>query len=374
MIKIIQVIPNLRKGGAERLVLDICHALSKQKHIEVLLVTFSSENEYEFLTRSINWEVVNVQVKPSMSGKSISNVLELQAIIDLFKPNIVHSHLFESEIVLSEINYPNAAYFVHFHDAIPQFKKLQITEVTSKRRLTENYERKIVLKAYKNRTNVTALAISKDTFEYASSNLPSFVKVVLKHNAINTTRFAPSKRTDLTLNAVTIGSLVEKKGQILAIQTIEYLKSMNIEMKLHVLGNGSKREELETYSKTNGLSDNVIFHGIVDHPELFLANADIYLHTAIFEAFGLVLLEAMAVGAPVVCCDGKGNRDIVFNGENGFILKEREPEVLAQTIADLLENKDLKERIKINALKFSQKFSIETYADNLIKLYTQDAR
>ena len=69
MFKIIHVIPNLKKGGAERLVLDICNQSRNEKSIEVKLITFSKENEYSFLTKSIDWEIIPSYFTPSLTKK-----------------------------------------------------------------------------------------------------------------------------------------------------------------------------------------------------------------------------------------------------------------------------------------------------------------
>ena len=120
MLKILQIIPNLRKGGAERLVLDICNELNNQQTIEVQLVTFSKENEYSFLTKNIDWDIIPSKVIPSITKKATLDITLLQEKIDAFQPDIIHTHLYEAEMVLSQINIGKAKRFSHFHDNIIQ--------------------------------------------------------------------------------------------------------------------------------------------------------------------------------------------------------------------------------------------------------------
>ena len=102
---------------------------------------------------------------------------------------------------------------------------------------------------------------------------------------------------------------------------------------------------------------------------MYLWNADLYIHSAITEGFGLTLIEAMSCGLPVVCTDGKGNRDLIQEGENGFMVGERDPKLLADKIELLLKNDNLRLEMGEKARKFAQGFGIEKYVESLLLLY-----
>lgn len=369
-MKIVQIIPSLNKGGAERLVLDICNTLQKKEGICIKLITFHNSNAYFFLTDGLDWEVVPASVVPSISSKTQVEITALQEAIEAFQPDIIHSHLFETEMVLSQINYPQTKYVVHFHDNMVQFENWKWRNIFNKLKLTNFYEKKIVEAAYSKR-RTEFVAISKDTHHYVTRVLPEVFSVTLLHNAIDTKHFSPSfkkpngERPILT----TIGSLVDKKGQELAIKTIAELKNRGIDVELNILGDGVNKSKLETLIQTLELSDNILMRGNVDHPESYLHISTLYLHTASYEPFGLVLLEAMACGLPVVCADGGGNRDLIEEGINGFMVKERDPKRLADKIELLLTNSALRKQMGANAYSFAQQFSIETYVDRLLDLY-----
>lgn len=369
-MRIIHIIPNLSKGGAERIVLDICGELQKNSNVEVLLITFRKDNAYSFLTENINWKVIPSLMIPSISGKTISDVVLLQKEIEQFSPDVIHSHLFETEMVLSQINYPTAKYFVHFHDNMPQLREVKLSELVKKTTWTDKYERKILYTAY-NRRTVKAITISKDTQKYASTVLPKAISVHFQHNAINRKRFFSEVRQELTGRAVMIGSLVDKKGQLLAIQTIETLKNRGIDITLDLLGDGLLRSELEAYVHAHSLTENAIFHGNVDHPEEYLKQADFYLHTAKYEPFGLVLLEAMSAGLPIICTDGGGNRDLILEGKNGFMVQERSTKLLADKVEYLIQNPDKRIEMGKFAQNFSQQFDISNYVEKLLALYSK---
>lgn len=368
MLKIIHIIPSLNKGGAERLVLDICNELSKRKDIQIKLITFRSNNAYSFLSETLEWEVIPSRVIPSISGKTTVEVGQLQKTIEAFQPDVIHSNLFETEMVLSQINYPKAKYVVHFHDNMVQFENFSFDSLTSKKKLTSFYEKRIVLKTYRNRTT-EFIAISKNNFEYIQRVVSKAFKTTLLPNAVDLKRFHMAKPNHEVFQLVTIGSLVSSKGHKLAIDTINELSQRKISVHLHILGEGLERGILETYISDLKLNSFITLHGNLDYPEQILQKAHVYIHTSYKEAFGLTLIEAMACNLPVVCTDGGGNRDLINEGINGFLVKERNPQELADRIEFLCSNPEIKTQMGENARKFAEEFGIEEYCDRLLNIY-----
>lgn len=366
--KIVHIIPELRKGGAERLVLDTCIELSKRKELEVVLIVFRENNAYTYLSEKINVKVIPATVQPSLSGKTKVAVNELQSFIDSVQPDIIHSHLFEAEIVLSQVNCGKAKRIVHFHDNMPQFRPFGFTG-SLKKNITDRFERNMVLKSYDLQQTIF-IAISRNTEVYMKNVLPKEARIVYLTNAIDLERFARPENTSRDPNNICmIGSFVPKKGQDLAIQTIHTLKQRGHNFTLHLLGDGPLRNKLETLTSNLDMKNNVCFHGNVDHPEEYLWRSGIYLHTAKYEPLGLVLLEAMAAETPIVCTDGGGNRDIIENGQNGFLIEERSPDLLADQIMELTSNKELTDQLTTSAKSYVQQYGIGKYTEELMMIY-----
>ena len=367
-MKILHLIPSLNKGGAERIVLDICNQLITNEDTIVKLITFRSENSYSFLTNKQNWEVIPAKVIPSFSGKSLVDVKQLQAYIDTFQPDVIHSHLFETEMVLAHISLPvKTKRIVHFHDNMYQFRNLHLNTLLNKTYITDFFEKRIVLKSYPK--NTTAICFSKDAKQFADKALARRISKKLLHNAIDLVRFQPNEKQLKTNEITIIGSLVDKKGQQLAIDCIAELKTRGVELHLNILGDGVNRMALQNQIDQLRLQNSVTLNGNVEYPEQFLQSSSIYLHTAIYEPFGLVLIEAMACGLPVVCTDGKGNRDLILEGENGFMVWERDPKLLADKIELLFKNDDLRMEMGEKARVFVQEFGMENYVDQLLLIY-----
>ena len=146
-MRILHIIPTLCIGGAERLVLDICRELKAQDH-EVKLVYFHNKNEYQNLSEQVNPILLPVHVHPSVLGKWDINIEPLNELIRNFKPDIIHSHLFEAEIFSRENIFSGIKYFSHCHDNMLQFRNFSFETIFQKKLLTDFYEKQHLLKKY----------------------------------------------------------------------------------------------------------------------------------------------------------------------------------------------------------------------------------
>lgn len=369
MLKIIQIIPSLAKGGAERLVLDLCIELSKRPDIEIQLITFYEENKYKYLSKTIKHKIIKSSFIPSITGQTIYNITDLQAYIVSFKPDIIHTHLWEAELVSRQINYPKAIWISHFHDNMIQLKNTYFP--TSKKDLIYIYEKHLATSKYKFLNN-RFICISNDTFKYANKVLPKQFKnnIYKLPNAIDLNRFQNKKiKSNHQLKLINIGSFVEKKNQAFLIPIIKKLIDKNIPVQLHLLGDGKNRTYIMQLIEQNKLLDYIILHGNVNNVEEYLSKSDIYVHSAYYEPFGLVLLEAMAAGLPVVCLDGGGNRDIIENGKNGFIIKDQNVDEFVERILELHNNQKLYTEISTYAQQYAMQYDIKPYVDKLLEIY-----
>jgi glycosyltransferase involved in cell wall biosynthesis len=192
-------------------------------------------------------------------------------------------------------------------------------------------------------------------------------------NAINSKRFTKpdgyTKQVSNLLQLVTVGSLVDKKNQALLIDVVEEMVKHGTDVHLHILGDGPNRQKLQGKVDALKLWNHVTLHGNVAKVEEYLWNSDIYVHGAYYEPFGLVLVEAMAAGLPVVSLDGRGNRDIISNSENGYILPKQDAKVFADHILQLADDKALYTRIQQAGLQTAKRFDIVNYVDMLLQLY-----
>jgi hypothetical protein len=130
-------------GGAERLVFETYNALKdKIGSSNVKLIVFQHSSIFNIkgldtyekaLENDINFHCLNVIVKLSILKKNKIDVSELERIINDFKPDIIHSHLYLAELISRQINYPNAKWFSHFHDNMEQFESFKLNTFFDKK-------------------------------------------------------------------------------------------------------------------------------------------------------------------------------------------------------------------------------------------------
>lgn len=370
-MKILHIIPNLRKGGAERLCLDICSELQNQGH-QVKLVTFSDKNEYKEFSGKIDHIVIEEKSNLRFLRGFNPKPQLLQKLIDEFQPNIIHSHLFEAEIISRSCYFPKAKWFSHCHDNMWQFESFRCENLLNKQKATTSYEKKYILKRYLKNGGNQFIAISRHTLDYFQKQLPNF-KTTLILNAINYDCFYRSnKMQKKKLRLINVGSFQRKKNQKFLIEIAKKLKENNIDFEVCFLGEGENRISCENLVKNYDLSNQIKFYGNVDNVSKYLWESSIYIHCAYYEALGLVLLEAMAAGLPIITLDGGGNRDLIQEGKNGYMIFEENAQEFANKIVKLWNDKQRYSEISKYAQEFAKDYDIKPYIKRLIQLYYSD--
>ncbi|GIV33591.1 MAG: hypothetical protein KatS3mg031_1126 [Chitinophagales bacterium] len=375
-MRILHVIPNLKKGGAERLTLDICNALSKKPGVDVAVITFQDANAYPFLSRNVTVKVIPARFIPSLSGRPTKQLDAYKHFLETFKPDIIHSHLFEAEMTSRQIIQPGVRYFSHLHDNMWQFSRLALPDIFSKKRLTALYEKRLLIRQYRQCDN-RFIAISRHTADYFARCLPADLagKIVVLHNAIDYQRFKGSPDSVPAkdyVRLITTGSLVDKKNQIFLIDVVHRLSMKGYNVYLDILGDGPNRLKIEERIRSLNLSDRILLHGNVAHVEDLLRQAHIYVHAALYEPFGLAIVEAMAGGLPCVMLDGGGNGDLAVEGKNCFMIKMPDAEMFAAQIERLVLNQALYKNMSAYANRFAMQFDIGQYTDKLLDIYRQN--
>lgn len=373
MMRILHVIQGLVKGGAERLCLEIAQEINRNYNHQIVIVALDSINEYPELVKGLDLRFANCKFELSVFGKSFIDISEFEYIVDDFKPEIIHSHTYKAEIISRENIRPGIKYFTHCHNNIPELKRLTLKTIFSKKLFTRFIEKLRLEKRYI-KCNNQFIAISNDTYKFFYDNLHPFLKknIYLLPNAIKFSRFsfADTRSIKSDVNLTMIGHMSDYKNQIFLIPVLKYLRNKNIHASLTLIGdwrnNGVKILEK---AKLSGLEDYVAMPGNIENVEETLKNQNIYVHSAYYEPFGLVLLEAMASGLPVVCLDGGGNRDIIENGNNGFLVESQNPEIFAEKIIELIEHPDLYTKMSVYARQYAKKYDIGPYVDRLLDLY-----
>jgi glycosyltransferase involved in cell wall biosynthesis len=214
-------------------------------------------------------------------------------------------------------------------------------------RLERRIVNKILLKATDKIVAVSE-SIRKDIIKYDGIDSS---KILVIPNGIDTERFNPEgnfadirkgfsiKESDIVLGFV--GRVVPTKGLEYLIDALPFLKKEFKNIKLLITGEGSTMERLKKKAKENNVHDSIIFTGKRrDIPDI-LSCTDIFVMPSVAEGLPNALLEAMAMGKPIVATEVGGIPEVIKNRHSGFLVPPRNPEALATAIKDLISNEQL---------------------------------
>lgn len=183
-----------------------------------------------------------------------------------------------------------------------------------------------------------------------------------------------AKRREVGLNGkdiivISVGRLVQMKGHPILIRAGKNVVRQNRRVKFLIVGDGPEKQKLERMALDEGISENIIFAGHRDDvPELLLMS-DIFVQTSYTEGLSCTIIEALGAGCPVVVTDVGGNKEIINNGKEGYLVPTTNQTLLEERILALAENHKLRTEQAENAKRTARKFSSKLMINNYERLY-----
>ncbi len=174
---------------------------------------------------------------------------------------------------------------------------------------------------------------------------------------------------------VSVGRLALEKNWETLFDALSIVLRSHPDVYLLLVGDGPERKDLEKYADEIGIASRVIFTGRVPFEQVpnYLKAADIFTFASVVETQGLVTMEALSAGLPVVAVSATGTRDIVEEGIEG-LLTENEPNALADGLIKALDTPALLARLKANAQRRARQFDIQPQAERMLQVYEQAIR
>jgi glycosyltransferase involved in cell wall biosynthesis len=171
---------------------------------------------------------------------------------------------------------------------------------------------------------------------------------------------------------ITAGRLAKEKNLKFLLQSAALALKTHPRLQVVLLGDGPERKNLENFASSLGIRDKVLFLGHIpfDQMPTYLKAADLFCFASTTETQGLVTLEALAAGLPVVAVNASGTRDVVEHHKQGILVDE-DPRVFAQAIDLLLGRPELFLSYHRQALQRAQQFEISIQARRLLDVYAQ---
>jgi phosphatidylinositol alpha-mannosyltransferase len=207
------------------------------------------------------------------------------------------------------------------------------------------------------------IAVSAAARHFIDRYFPGEYKVI--PNGVDLDRYTgvePIERwRDGTYNILFVGRFEERKGLLSLLKAYRILRKANCNCRLLVVGSGPQEREVRRYLATRRLGGVELLGRVSDEEKArYFATADVYVAPATGqESFGIVLLEAMAAGAPIVATDIHGYKGVVRRGEQALLVPPRDHRALVVAISQLLADPAMRARFSEAGRERARQFSWE---------------
>ncbi|MEI6714657.1 MAG: glycosyltransferase family 4 protein [Verrucomicrobiota bacterium] len=172
------------------------------------------------------------------------------------------------------------------------------------------------------------------------------------------------------LRLVCVARLGVEKGHRTLLYALALLKAEGLDFSVWLVGEGDLRPALERLCKALGLTSDVHFVGHQANPGDWVAASEVLVLASPEEPFGLVLLEAMSLGKPVVAARGGGPSEIVADGQSGLLFERDDPRDLALKLRALMDRESLREMMgKAGFARWKRLFSPERMSVETSEVY-----
>jgi len=350
MKKIILVVPSLIKGGVERIVSILSKELSN--FFEIYVVLYHGPIEYE-----VSGKLINLKTPTGSFSRKIKNtfhrIVKLRKLIKDISPDYIVSFMGNLQpiltlnpVIVSTHNDPD---FTYFHKAFlfktvykfPNVRKIITVSKGIEKKLNNNYNLKNTKTIY---NPIDLKLISQKLLAQKPVDFDYILAVG---------RLSRQKGFDILINAFAKSNLKNKT-------------------KLIILGEGKERKNLEKLIIELNLEKQVLLHGKVDNPFIYMKHARFFVLSSRFEGFGIVIIEALACETPVIATNREsGPSEIISHEKNGLLIPVEDENALKQAMEQLFYNNKLYQKLKENAAISVKKYDIKNIVQDWLELFRE---
>jgi glycosyltransferase involved in cell wall biosynthesis len=366
-VKLLAVLSSLMGGGAERQMTLMLRHLDRDRFDPTLCLLSGAEDDYR------------CEVPPHVRVVDLGK----RSASDIAKVTWRLSRLLASDeygLTVSRVDYTNALSVAAARLSGTHVPVVVVEDSVQSRELAGRPDRRlraaIVRSTYRHATAIVApTAGVKSEVLRSVPGLPIPVVVIpnmvdleaVRSAAIDDVRH-PFASEPVPL-AVAVGRLDRSKGFDVLLRALARLNERTT-CNLALLGRGGELDALQSQAASLGLTDRVHFAGFVDNPFAWMRRADVVICSSRWESFGNVLIEAMALGKPVVSTDAPyGPRYLVENGVSGLVGRVDDPTDLARMIQIVLSDRTLSSRLGEGARQRAEAFDAATVTARFEELF-----
>ena len=363
-MKILEIIPDITDGGAQRFVVDLCNEFITRENVKVYLVSLYGIKEKHYFAKELNKNIIVFQLdkKPGFD-KTI--LFKLYKIIKEVKPDIIHSHLSAIKYIIPLVLFIKSKVIHTIHtnpkrepiDKITRFflKKLydykKIIPITISKDSSESYGL-----VYKNNNNIEIFN-GRPTVNRSEK----FNDVMKKINSLKKT-----KNTKVFLHIARISKV---KNQLLLVNVFNKLINEGKDIILIMIGSFNNKEITDKILEIK--NKNIILLGTVKNPIDYLFLSDAFCLTSFVEGMPITLIEAFQTGCIPVCTPSGGIKNMIKNDINGLLAEAISEKAFEKAVNKFLSLPKIKVKsMQENCLATYREYYHITYtASEYLKLF-----
>ena len=365
--RILFVAPNLGGGGAERALVNIINHLDRTR-FEPHLALFQKEGV--FLTSLAN-DVPLYELQPTDYGVLHRNWTRIRAINTLYqkiRPALIMSVLWQvnSVILMADKLYSFKCPVLINEQNAPVSSR----GTDSRRKPTRQFTRWL----YQQADHIVVISKGIAT-ELAHEGIASS-KITVINNPLDLTTLSENiteERSSLQkrLTLVAVGRLAKQKNYPLLLETVAKLHQ-RYPLHLWILGEGPEKARLTHLVEVLGLQEVVSFLGFQDNPWSYIKQADIFVLSSDYEGFGNVVIEALAVGTPVIATDCPyGPNEILVGGQYGILVPPGDASAMATAIQSLFDDHAKRKKFQKMGSIRAKDFSVDKIVPQYENLFLE---
>lgn len=361
-IKILHIIGCLRLGGAETLLYNFILDSNKDEFIHEVAVIqpmgYYWDNKL-FQKEGIDVHVVDFGNKHEQNYFGAFKMLKL---VLRQKPDIIHFHNKVAHLWI----FPLIKIVLFFFA-----RKIRCINTIHDTHQYKNPWKRILFEKMAEPFIDKQVAISEGVMNYHCETFKTNrAKFRVIKNGVPINKFKKAEFRKDVKNIVSVANLFpKKKGYETAIEAIRILAKKYVDIRYNIIGEGPLRQYLEDFIKENSLEKNIILLGSCDNIPELLSQMDIFLLPSHWEGFGLVNVEAMAAGLPVIGSKVGGVPEILEDGKYGILVEPANIHEIVNAI-DLLINDLEKRKFFVDAgIERSKDYTLSLMTDNYEGLY-----
>jgi len=356
-MKILQVIPSLQMGGAEKFAIDLSNQFARNNHTVFLCVLDEIINQDIKKMVDTNVILISLNKKQSYSFKTI---LDIYKLINAIRPDIIHTHL--RALVYTALS------LVRFRiPCLHTVHNLAEKEIGSKYRILYKLLYKISLVTPVSITEEVLKSVQKVYGKEHSNLIYNGVPQLSTTDLIEEVKrevfsYKMNKETKVILN---IGRVSKQKNQLMLVQAVNELIQEGENIVLIIIGSLTNEADYAQLCQKKA-QKNIYFLGEKYNISDYMYYCDAFILSSIYEGLPLVVLEAMSMNKIIISTPAGGVPDIIKSLTNGIIAQDFSKNSLKNAIKKYL---DQDEYIVNNLTVYNEKYSMEICQKNYLKLY-----